>query len=168
MRETLFALFDNPDTAAAVGSLNRRQVKGVRVVSPAAYPVVHLTGHPGPWRWMGYLAVAGALIGLGTAISLEVGSSLAHPLPVGGKPVVAWPAYAVVMFELTMLGAGLTNFIALVVLSWWSRRKIHRSVREAVTADRVAVVVPIGGQSEAEVAAIRAELTGALSLEVAS
>lgn len=169
MRKTMLAVFDDPDVAeTAVRTLGEHDVGGVRVVSPAAYPVVHLTGRPGPWRAMGYLAVVGGLTGLATAIALEVGSSLAHPLSLGGKPVLAWPAFGVVMFELTMLFAGVTNFFALVFLSWWSRRKIVREAREAVRADRLAVVVPIAGRNETEVEAIRTDLAGAISLEVTS
>ncbi len=168
MAKTLLALYDNPDTASeALSSLGHRAVEGVRVVSPAAYPVVHQTGKPGPWRLMGFLAFAGGMLGLTTAIVLEAGSAAAHPvLHVGGKPDVAWPAFGVVMFELTMLGAGLTNFVSLIVLSWLSRRKIHRKAREAVTADRVAVVVPVGGKSDNDIAAIRSDLAGAFRVEV--
>jgi hypothetical protein len=169
MSDRLLALFDDPDTAeAAVTALGNREVAGVRVVSPAAYPVVHRTGRPGPWRLMGFLAVAGGLLGLATAIGLEVWSSMWMNLDVGGKAVVAWPAFTVVMFELTMLGAGLTNFTALIVLSWWSRRKVSKQARDAVVADRLAVVVPVDGKDEAAVEAIKRDLAGALSLEVAS
>ena len=169
MSERLLALFDDPDTAeAAVTALGAREVEGVRVVSPAAYPVVHQTGRPGPWRLMGFLAVAGGLLGLATAIVLEVWSSTWMHLDVGGKAVVAWPAFTVVMFELTMLGAGLTNFTALIVLSWWSRRKVAKAARDAVVADRLAVVVPVDGKDQAAVDEIKRDLAGALSMEVAS
>jgi Alternative complex III, ActD subunit len=150
------AIYDDLDEAtAALRSLAHLGVPGVRVVSPAAYPAVRL---------MSWLALAGGLLGLATAIVLEVGSSLSYPISVGGKPVVAWILYGVVMFELTMLGTGLTNFVAMVVLAWVSRRRIPTAAREAVASDRLAVVVAPTGDDD-RLAAIRAVLAGAIRLE---
>jgi len=158
------ALYDDPDqAAAALASLADLEVSGVRVASPAAYPVVHMTGRPGPWRLLGWLAVAGGLLGLATAIVMEVGSSVAHPIDVGGKPVVAWVPYGVVMFELTMLGAGVTNFLATVVLAFVSRSRVSRAARRAVAGDRLAVVVPVSEDADRS-RAIQAALAQARSL----
>jgi Alternative complex III, ActD subunit len=167
MRDTQpwIAVYDDPDrAAAALRSLDGLGVRGARIVSPAAYQAVHLTGRPGPWRLMGWLALAGGILGLAVAVALEVGSSIAHPVDVGGKPVVAWIPYGVVMFELTMLGAGVTNFLALVVLAWTSRRRIPKAVRQAVASDRLAVVVPAAGDDD-RLTAIQATLAGAIHLE---
>ena len=43
---------------------------------------------------------------------------------VGGKPILAWTAFGVIMFELTMLFAGVANFLALVLLSAATRRGV--------------------------------------------
>jgi len=162
------ARYDDPDrAAAALRTLANLHVLGVRVVSPAAYPAVHLTGHPGPWRLMGWLALVGGLVGLATAIALEVGTSMALPLDVGGKPVVAWIPYGVVMFELTMLGAGATNFVALVVLAGVSRRRIPKAALGTVRSDRLTIVVPAVGTAD-RLGAIRAALAGAIHVEGAS
>lgn len=159
------ARYDDPDrAAAALRSLAALDVPGVRVVSQAGYPAVHLTGHPGPWRLMGWLALLGGIVGLAAAIALEVGTSIAHPLDVGGKPVVAWIPYGVVMFELTMLGAGVTNFVALVVLAGVSRRRIPKAAREAVGSNRLTIIVPAAGDDD-RLDAIRAALAGAIHLE---
>ncbi len=159
------ALYDDPErAAAALRSLARLGVPGVRVLSPAAYPAIHLTGRPGPWRLMSWLALIGGLTGLATAIGLEAGASLSYPIHVGGKPALAWILFGVVMFELTMLGAGLTNFFAMVGLAWVSRRRIPKAAREAVASDRLAVVVAAAGDDD-RLAAIRGALAGAIRLE---
>lgn len=164
-KQPWIAVYDDPDrAAAALQSLAGLGVEGVRVASPAAYPAVHLTGRPGPWRLMGWLALVGGIVGLLTAVGLEVGTSLANPVDVGGKPVVAWIPYGVVMFELTMLGAGVTNFLALVVLAFTSRRRVPKAVRQAVASDRLAVVVPAAGDDD-RLTAIQATLAGAIHLE---
>lgn len=165
MSEYLIAEYDQPDPAhEALRQLEALDLPGVRVASPAAYPAVHATGSPGPWRWLAWLALSGALIGLVTAIAIEVGSSVAHPIQVGGKPVVAWIPYGVIMFELTMLGAGATSFLSLVVLAALSRRGVPRAARRAVASDRIVVIVPATKQQSAQASAVSEALAGALSV----
>lgn len=164
MRKPWIALYDGPDEAAdALRSLEGLGIEGVRLISPAAYPAVHMTGRPGPWRLMSWLALIGGLLGLATAIALEVGTSVAHPLDVGGKPVVAWIPYGVVMFELTMLGAGLTNFFALIVLAFASRLRVPKAARRAVAGDQLALVLPAAAARRRD--AVRAALAGAIAQE---
>lgn len=161
----LIAIFDNVDrTAAALRSLTNLRVAGVRVVSPAAYPVLAMTNDPGPCRLMGRLALAGAIVGLVVAIVLEVGSSLAYPIDVGGKPVVAWIPYVVVMFELTMMGAGVTSFLSLVILAVRVRRRIPAAARRAVASDRLVIVLPRPVDDDLR-ESIRVALSGAVRLE---
>jgi len=166
MPEPRIAVYDDPDRAAqALGRLEQAAVAGVRIVSPAAYPAVHETGRPGPWRLLGWLALAGGLLGLGAAIWLQVGTSLAHPVQVGGKPVVAWIPYGVIMFELTMLGAGCSSFVSLVVLAAIARRSVSRAARREMAADRLAIVVPAAEPGSPRARAIDAALAGAVATE---
>ena len=165
MREELVALFADPDSAAlALRALQEDQVTTARVVSSAPFPAVHQTGRPGPWRALGWLGLVGGLTGLSCAMALEVATSRSMDLIVGGKPIVSWTAFGVVMFELTMLFAGLTNFTALVILSAVTRRTVSRRARRGVTTDRLVVVVPLEGCSEAREAAIRRSLSGAVEV----
>jgi hypothetical protein len=160
-REDLIAVFADPDGASrALDALLGQGVSGARVASPAAFPVVNHTGQPGPWRALGWIALVGALTGLSCAIALEVATSRSMGLIVGGKPVVSWTAFGVVMFELTMLFGGLTNFAALVFLSALSRRRIARRARAEVASERIVVIVPLAGASAERRAAIRLALAG--------
>jgi hypothetical protein len=165
MRDDLIALFADPDSAArALQALREEQVSNARIVSAAPFPAVRETGRPGPWRALGRIALFGGLTGLGCAVALEVATSRSMNLIVGGKPIVAWTAFGVVMFELTMLFAGLFNFTALVVLSAFARRGVSRRGRDGVTTDRLVVVVPLAGCSVDREAAIRRSLSGALEV----
>jgi hypothetical protein len=158
-RDDIVAVFDDPDLASdALTALRAQGVTGARVASPAPYPAVNQTGHPGPWRTLGWIALVGALTGLGCAIALEVATSRSMGLIVGGKPVVSWTAFGVVMFELTMLFGGLTNFTALVVLSALTRRQVARRARAEVGTERIVVVVPVGSRSEDQRAGVRSAL----------
>ncbi|HEX7465774.1 MAG TPA: quinol:electron acceptor oxidoreductase subunit ActD [Usitatibacter sp.] len=165
MRDPLIALFADPDSAArALQALHGENVMNARVVSSAPFPAVHETGHPGPWRALGWVALVGGLTGLSCAAALEVTTSRSMDLIVGGKPIVSWTAFGVVMFELTMLFAGIANFTALVVLSAFTRRSVSRRARREVTTDRLVVVVPLDGCGEAREAVIRRSLSGAVEV----
>src|SRR5579863_601208 len=160
MREDLVAEFVDPDGAArALRALQQERVTTARVVSSAPFPAVHATGRPGPWRMLSRIALVGGLTGLGCAMALEVATSRSMDLIVGGKPIVSWTAFGVVMFELTMLFAGLSNFVALVILAAFTRRAVSRRAREVVSTDRLVVVVPLEGQSDEREAAIRRALS---------
>ena len=165
-RPDLAFAFDDPDAAgAALEALASQGVTGARIASPAAFPAVGQTGHPGRWRALGWVALVGALTGLGCAVALEVATSRSMGLIVGGKPVVSWTAFGVVMFELTMLFGGLANFTALALLSAFARRQIPRRARAAVTSERIVVVVPVDGWSEGRRADVRRLLSAATEVE---
>lgn len=62
--------------------------------------------------------LAFALLGLATALALQVWTSaFDYPLRVGGKPLAAIPAFLPVIFELTVLFAGLGVVASLFVVS---------------------------------------------------
>jgi hypothetical protein len=165
MPEELVAIFGDPDAAArALRALAAAGVDDVRVVSPAPYPAVHLTGRPGPWRFLGVIALVGGLIGLGSATALQVLTSRSLNIIVGGKPVIAWPAFGVVMFELTLLFAGSFNFSALVLLSALARRRVSAGARAQVDTERIVVVIPGGAAGGPRQAAIRTALAGAVKV----
>jgi hypothetical protein len=50
-------------------------------------------------------------------VALQVYVALVFPLNVGGRPLISWPAYALICFELTVLGAVGTGFFAFLILN---------------------------------------------------
>jgi hypothetical protein len=165
MSDRLLAVFATPGAAdRAVRALEALGVEGVRVASPAPFSFVHRAHRPGAERFLGWLVLGGALLGLAAAIALQVGTTLVHPLVVGGKPILAWPAFGVVMFELTLLGAGVTNFIALAVLSARGRVSFPAAARKAVASDRFAILVPVGPRTIEQEPTIRKALAEALEV----
>jgi hypothetical protein len=165
MAEELVVVFSDPDSAAAaLRALAGAGVPGVRVVSPAPYPAVHLTGQPGPWRYLGTIALVGGLTGLGVATALQVITSTSLNIIVGGKPVISWPAFGVVMFELTMLFAGVFNFTALVLLSAVARRRVPVGARAVVGTERIVVVVPPSPPGGLSLPGLRTLLAGGLEV----
>jgi hypothetical protein len=142
MADELVAIYADPGAAMyAVQALRSQGVSNARVSSPAGFPVVEMTDHRGDSHVQGWLAFLGGLTGLGCAAWLQVVTSKTLGMMVGGKPIVAWTAFGVIMFELTMLFAGATNFIALIVLAALARRRVSRAVREQLSSGRIIVVV---------------------------
>ncbi len=162
MSDPVVALFDDPDAAAgAVRRLRALGVSGLRVAGPAAYPVVHDARRPGAWRFVGWMALGGALAGLAASIALQVLTSVSVNLMTSGKPIVAWVPFGIVMFELTMLGAGGTCFLSVVLLAVFSRRGLPARALTAAAEGKLAVVVPLSGRSASQLRDIRAALAGA-------
>ncbi|HET9160409.1 MAG TPA: DUF3341 domain-containing protein [Caulobacteraceae bacterium] len=63
-----------------------------------------------PWATtMG--GAAGAAIGFG----MQVWINFDFPLNVGGRPLVAWPAFILITFELAVLGAVVTGILAMLI-----------------------------------------------------
>lgn len=165
MREDLVAVFADPDAAErALAALGSERVTNVRVASPAPFPIVEQTGHPGPWRILGWVTLVAAFTGLGCAIALELITSQKMDQIVGGKPVVSWTAFGVVMFELTMLFAGVATFFTLVVLAAVARRRVAKRARAAVTSDRIAVIIPLDGGNADRREAITRCIAGAVEV----
>lgn len=64
------------------------------------------------------LVLIGGLTGLALGVALQYWISVIdYPVMVGGKPYASWPAFVPVAFELTILLAGLTGGIGMLVLN---------------------------------------------------
>src|SRR5262245_23228745 len=117
MPASLLASFADPHAAAAAARALREAGCRVRAAMPAPFP--ELVQALGIRRSrLGWLTWPGALVGLGCGLALPVTTSLAWPLVVGGKPIVALPAFVVIIFELTVLVGSLTNLVASLALGW--------------------------------------------------
>jgi hypothetical protein len=66
---------------------------------------------------IGPLMVIGGVVGMITATLMQAGVALDFPLNIGGRPLISWPAYALICFEFTVLGAVLTGVTAFLILS---------------------------------------------------
>ncbi len=161
MREDLVAIYSDPRSALrALDALEGEDVTTAQVASSAPLPGAHAERSRDRSTTLGWIALCGALTGLGSAMALQVATSDSLGLLVGAKPIVSWTAFGVVMFELTMLFAGGANFVAMVVLCAVARRQVSRRAREQVSSERIVVVIPAGHLAERRRAAIRECLEG--------
>jgi len=137
----LLASFAAPAGAAsAVRNLRASGFHDVRVAMPAPFPeVVAAIGKPR--SRIDFITLPGALVGLFCGIALTVGTSLAWSLITGGKPIVSWPPFIIVIFEVTVLIGSLTNLIAVSVGSWHGGRPRVFPENRLFSGDRIGVFV---------------------------
>ncbi len=113
--------------------------------------------------WLTWVCFGGGALGLATGIFLQGYTSgvdtpfwSGWPLNVGGKPFLSWPAFVPVIFELTVLFAGLISVAALFAVCGLFPGKKPKLKIDGVTNDRFALVVdPLGdGYDDASVRAL--------------
>ena len=64
--------------------------------------------------WLGFI---GACLGFAIAIAMQTFTNFHYPLNIGGRPLYAWTAFAVITFELTILFSGLTTALGMLYLN---------------------------------------------------
>jgi hypothetical protein len=115
--KALYGLY--PDGSSAQQAVNRLRAAGVAdrdITIMSAQPMEDFEfGHRDKATWMWWLACAGGVIGMASALGLSWLTETSWPLDVGGLPIFAWWPNLIITFELTMLGAILATVVTLVV-----------------------------------------------------
>ena len=113
----LLASYDYLDSAVdAIEGLRKAGFKSLKAFAP--YPEHHIEAALGygqsPVR---VFTLVGGLAGAATGLAFTTWTSMDWPLVVGGKPIVAIPAYVPIVFEMTVLFGALATVIGLFMLS---------------------------------------------------
>jgi molybdopterin-containing oxidoreductase family membrane subunit len=121
----VYALYPNADAAQrAVNSLHAAGVPDERITVISSEPFEeHAFAQRDKATWMGWIAVAGAFVGLVTGVWLTAMTELSWPLPTGNMPIVSWWPNLIVVFELTMLGGIFSAVVTVVVTARLMRRR---------------------------------------------
>lgn len=166
-RRVLVATFGS--AAAIVEAARASRERGFAIVDAYTPFAVHgldeaMGLRPSRLPWACF---AGGAAGCAIAWWLQIWTS-AHdwPLDVGGKPLAAWPAFVPVAFELTVLLAGLTAFVATFARSGLWPGKRARLAAPRLTCDRFALVLEEAGASYPVQEVVQlCERAGALAVE---
>jgi hypothetical protein len=125
----LLAEFETPE--ALVEAARRARDEGYRdldAFSPfpvyEIFPVLRLRDRRVLW-----LGLFGGLFGFALALAMQLFTNFDYPINVGGRPLYALSAFAVVAFELTVLFAALTPAIGMLALNGLPR--LHHPVFDA-------------------------------------
>lgn len=110
-----------------------------------------------PWA-----TLIGGLVGFGLATHLQIWTSAYDwPINVGGKPMISGPAFIPIMFELTVLLAGLSTAGFMFALNGLPNMKPN-PFDPKISDDRFALYIPFAKQkvSQAEVESFLQSLKG--------
>ncbi len=166
----LLAEFEAPE--ALVEAARKIRAEGyVRIEAYSPFPVEGLAAALGfRERALPLIALAGGIVGGGGGYLLQwYLAAVNYPINIGGRPLNAWPAFAVPAYELAILGAFLAAFFGLLVLNRLPR--LHHPIFNAerfrrVTVDRFFLAMP-SEEARFDLEATRAllERLGALAVE---
>jgi len=121
----IYSLYPTADAAQrAVNRLRAAGVSDAQITIVSSEPFEeHEFAHRDKATWMGWIALAGAILGLLSATWLTRMTELAWPLPTGNMAIAAWWPNLIVMFELTMLGGIIAAVVTLLVTARLVRRR---------------------------------------------
>jgi hypothetical protein len=66
---------------------------------------------------IGWITLAGGLFGIAGMLAIQLFVNVDYPIEVGGRPLFAWPAFAVVDFELMILCAVLFAVAGMLIIN---------------------------------------------------
>ncbi len=149
MAAEVIGVFGDPGAAARAIRELREAGAEVTAAMPAPFPeVMDALGRPR--SRVGWITWSGALVGMAAGVALPVSTSLAWPLVVGGKPIVALPAFVVIIFELTVLIGSLTNLIGSLSLGWTRGGLAPLPGRREFHGERIGVFAAMADAAKAE------------------
>jgi hypothetical protein len=113
---TLMGLFsDSTETADAIDDLYSLGIpeEDIVVMTGVPYPEQAL-GRARQWLRLPYIVLAGALAGFLFGVFLSVITPSLYPLSVGGRPIVAGPPAAVIIYVFTMMATIVSTFLGVI------------------------------------------------------
>ncbi|MGD8700291.1 MAG: DUF3341 domain-containing protein [Gemmatimonadales bacterium] len=140
-RATVTASYE--DIHAVVGAVESARQEGFRDIEVFG-PIMEqeledaIGKPPSPVR---RYALIGGLTGCISGFALTVWSSYYYPLVVGGKPLASIPAYVVIAFEMTILFAGISALIGMLIHNRMPALKLHPAHEPGYSDDQFGVRV---------------------------
>ncbi len=124
--QAILGLYSDVDTAAA-GARELRAAgfsgNDYDILTGAPYPEGAFGEELPPHRLFRFPFI-GALSGFSVALLITMATQLSMPLITGGKPLFAFPAMIIIMYEGTMLGAVLFTILGILFESRMPRLKL--------------------------------------------
>ena len=162
--KALYGLYpDGHSAQQAIGRLHAAGVADRDITIQSAQPMEDFEfGHRDKATWMWWIACAGGLIGMVSALGLSWVTETWWPINVGGLPIFAWWPNLIITFEMTMLGAILATVITLVITARLGRGS---SIYDPEVSDGK-ILVGVVSPAESAVADVKAALSAPPGAEV--
>lgn len=151
--EIIASFTDEHGCAHCIEKLREVKPPFMRVFSPIpSHHIEHAIGKPKS-RVRAVVLTAG-ILGIASAIALTVGTSWEWNLVVGGKPIVSWPPFIIIMFELMVLFGGISAVLSFLVNARVPAFEIERGYSSRFSEDRFGVVVRCDENQSARIESI--------------
>ena len=138
--EIIGSFADESECAGCIEKLRSAKPIAVRVFSPIpSHRIEHAIAKPkSPVR---AFVLIGGILGVISALALTIGTSWEWNLVVGGKPIVSWPPFIVITFELMVLFGGISAVLGFLLNARVPAFEIDARYSSRFSEDRFGVVV---------------------------
>lgn len=143
----VLGFFDSPqEILVAMEKVRDQNYASIDAYTP--FPVHGMDEAQGLTRsWLPWITFCAGLTGFICAFSLQYWTSAVDwPINVGGKPLNSWPAFVPIMFELTVLFAGISTVVGMVLLNRLPN-VMKRSFDPSLTRDKFAIIIEAPGNT---------------------
>ncbi|MGE3933033.1 MAG: DUF3341 domain-containing protein [Rhodospirillaceae bacterium] len=113
----LIAAFDSPDRL--IDAARRAHEAGYRHIDAySPFPIDAIPPAIGMRdRRVAWLTLAGGIVGAAAGYGMQVYTNLDFPIPIGGRPLLAPPAFMLITFEMLVLFAVLSAIFGMLALN---------------------------------------------------
>ena len=131
---------DEARCARAIEELRAAQIGDFNIFSPIpSHRIENAIGRKkSPVRW---IVLVGGILGVLTGLAITIGTTYEWNLNAGGKPLVSWPPFIVICFELMVLLGGICGFFGVLGLSGVPTTESAPGYSGRFAEDRFGVVV---------------------------
>jgi hypothetical protein len=148
---TLIGSFTDDELCAqAIEALRDASVKDFSTFSPIpSHLIEHAIGRSrSPVRW---IALAGGISGVLTGLAITIGTTYEWRLNAGGRPLLSWPPFIVICFEMMILLGGIFSFFGVLYLAGLPALEMTPGYRGRFSEDRFGLVVRCDDEQSARV-----------------
>jgi len=131
---------DDTQCAHAIEELRAAKVGDFNTFSPIpSHRIEHAIGRKkSPVRW---IVLGGGISGVLTGLAITIGTTYEWRLNAGGKPLLSWPPFIVICFELMVLLGGVCGFLGVLGLSGVPATEMAPGYDGRFGEDRFGIVV---------------------------
>jgi hypothetical protein len=131
---------DDAQCARAIEELRAAKVGAFNTFSPIpSHRIEHAIGKSkSPVRW---IVLMGGISGVLTGLAVTIGTTYEWRLNAGGKPLLSWPPFIIICFELMVLLGGIFGFLGVLGLSGIPATEIAPGYDGRFGEDRFGIVV---------------------------
>ncbi len=134
------AFADDADCAHAIDALRGAKIGDFNTFSPIpSHKIEHALGRSrSPTRWV---SLTGGITGVLTGLAVTIGTTYEWRLNAGGKPLLSWPPFIIICFELMILLGGIFGLAGFMLFSGLPVTERTPGYNPRFGADRFGLVV---------------------------